>query len=60
MEMGCCKAAIPPVMGTEEPCLTGGISPTNLLSLEIGGSLSAILHGQKCIGGGNWRKQPAQ
>lgn len=60
MEMGCCKAAIPPVMRTEEPCLSGGISSTNLLPLVIGGGLSAVLHGQKSIAGGNWRKQSAQ
>lgn len=59
MEMGYCKAGIPPVM-TEEPCLTGGISPTNLFPLEIGDGLSAVFHGQKSIGGCNWRKQPAQ
>lgn len=60
MEMGCCEAAIPPVMRTEEPCLTGGISPTNLLPLETGGGLSAVLHGQKSVGGGSWSKQPSQ
>lgn len=59
MEMGCCKAAIFPVMRVEEPCLTGGISSTNLLTLEIGGGLSAVLHGQKSIGCGSWREELA-